>query len=89
MNGDADAKRRGAIASKLVVSKCLTRLMGFLGYAGLPGDMKTALAAADVSRPRETPNRRLNRANSPASPAGRPYTPTENDVSCPWEPRGI
>jgi hypothetical protein len=49
MNEDADAKRRGAIASKLVVSEFLTRLMGFFGYAGLPREMKAALDAADAS----------------------------------------
>jgi hypothetical protein len=49
MNEDADARRQGAIASKLVVSELLTRLMGFFGYAGLPREMKAALDAADAS----------------------------------------
>jgi hypothetical protein len=51
MNEDADAKRRGAIASKLVVSEFLARLMGFFGYSGLPREMKAALDAADASPP--------------------------------------
>lgn len=53
MNEDAEARRRGAIASKLVVSEFMTRLMGFFGYASLPRELKAALDAADALPPQE------------------------------------